>query len=139
MEPQVSIIMPVYNGEKFLKEAIESILSQTFTDFEFIIVNDGSIDSSLKIIREYANRDSRIKIIDQKNTGIIGALNNALKASKGTYIARMDSDDISNPDRLKKQIEYIEKENAYLCGTWAISIDKNGKEIKQPANAVLLG
>lgn len=126
MPPLVSIIMPVYNSEKFLRESIESILGQTFTDFEFIIVNDGSTDSSLEIIKEYANRDIRIKIIDQKNTGIIGALNNALKSSKGTYIARMDSDDISNPDRIKKQIEYIEKENAYLCGTWAHIIDTNG-------------
>jgi glycosyltransferase involved in cell wall biosynthesis len=126
MEPKVSIIMPVYNGEKFLKEAIESILNQTFTDFEFIIINDGSKDNSLSIIEEYKQKDSRIKIIDQKNLGIIKALNNGLKISKGKYIVRMDADDISLSDRIEKQLAYLKKENAYLCGTWAHVIDKNG-------------
>ena len=117
--------MPVYNGEKFLREAIESILSQTFTDFEFIIVNDGSTDNSLLLIKEYANKDSRIKIIDQKNGGVIVALNNALKICKGEYIARMDTDDISYSNRIEKQIEFIEKENAFICGTWAHIVDEN--------------
>lgn len=128
MNPKVSVIMPVYNGEKFLREAIQSVLNQTFSDFELIIVNDGSIDNSLDIIKEYAEKDSRIKIINQKNTGIVGALNNALKLSKGDYVARMDADDISLPKRLEKQIEFLEKEKAFICGAWANVIDQNGEQ-----------
>lgn len=134
MNPKVSIIMPVYNGEKFLREAIESILSQTFTDFEFIIINDGSTDNSLKIIKEYVDKDKRIKIIDQKNTGIIGALNNGLKISSGEYIVRIDADDISLPERLEKQINCLEKEEAYLCGSWANIIDENGHNTNKKLN-----
>ncbi len=129
--PKISVIMPVYNGEKFLKEAIESILNQTFTDFEFIIINDGSKDNSLNIIKEYAEKDNRIKIIDQKNVGIIKALNNAIKIAKGKYIARMDADDISLAERFEKQINILEKENAVLCGTFAIAINESGQEIKK--------
>ena len=117
--------MPVYNGERFLRESIESVLNQSFSDFEFIIINDGSKDNSLNIIKEYANKDNRIKIIDQKNIGVVGALNNGLKRAKGDYIARMDADDISELNRLEKQLWIIEKEKAFLCGTWANIIDEN--------------
>lgn len=124
--PKISVIMPVYNAEKFLAEAIESISNQTFTDFELIIVNDGSKDNSLNIINDYKNKDSRIKLLDQENTGIVGALNNALKISSGKFIVRMDADDISEKERFEKQVIFLEKENAYLCGTWARIIDENG-------------
>lgn len=134
MNPKVSVIMPVYNGERFLRESIESVLNQSFPDFEFIIINDGSRDNSLNIIKEYAEKDSRIKIIDQENTGIVGALNNALKISKGEFIARMDADDISEKERLEKQYDFLQKEKAYLCGTWAKIIDENGRETGQKFN-----
>lgn len=134
MNPKVSVIMPVYNAERFLRESIESILNQSFSDFEFIIINDGSRDNSLNIIKEYAEKDSRIKIIDQENTGIVGALNNALKISKGEFIARMDADDISEKERLEKQYDFLQKEKAYLCGTWAKIIDENGRETGQKFN-----
>jgi glycosyltransferase involved in cell wall biosynthesis len=128
MNPKVSIIMPVYNAEKYLKYSIESILAQTLSDFEFIIINDGSKDNSLEIIKEYAEKDKRIKIIDQEITGVVRALNNALKICKGEYIARMDADDISLPNRLEKQINFMEKEKLNICGTWAKVIDENGKD-----------
>lgn len=134
MNPKVSVIMPVYNGERFLRESIESVLNQSFPDFEFIIINDGSKDNSLNIIKEYGNKDNRIKIIDQENTGIVGALNNALKISKGEFIARMDADDISEKERLEKQYDFLQKEKAYLCGTWAKIIDENGRETGQKFN-----
>jgi len=108
--PKVSVLMSAYNSEKYISEAIESILNQTFKDFEFIIINDGSTDNTLKIIREYAKRDNRVKLINlRKNVGLIAALNKGLKVCKGIYIARMDSDDISVAERFAKQIEYMKQ------------------------------
>ena len=127
--PKISVVMPVYNGGVFLREAIESILTQTYTDFEFIIINDGSTDGSLTIMREYEARDARIHVIDQKNAGIVCALNAGIQASRGEYIARMDADDISLPKRFEKQLQYIEREHASMCGTWAIAIDSEGREL----------
>src|SRR6266567_1474240 len=90
-KPIVSVLMPVYNGEKYLSVAIESILSQTFSDFEFLIVNDGSTDDSVEIIRDYAKKDSRIKLLNnEKEKGIVGALNTGIEKAAGSYIARMD-------------------------------------------------
>ena len=129
MQPKISVIMPVYNGERYLRESIESVIGQTFKDFEFIIINDGSKDNSLKIIEEYRLKDNRIKIIEQENSGVIQALNNGIKIAKGEYIARMDADDVSLPERLEKQIFFLEKEKAVLCGSWAITINEEGKEI----------
>lgn len=108
---EVSVLMPIYNGEKFLAEAIESILNQTFTDFEFIIVNDGSTDRTLAILQSYS--DSRIKVIDQKNGGVSNALNTGLKHASGKYIARMDGDDIAHPTRLEKQYDFFIKNPTY--------------------------
>lgn len=117
--------MPVYNGERFLKEAIESILTQTYTDFEFIIINDGSTDKSEEIIKSFP--DPRIKLISQTNKGIIGALNAGLKIAQGDYIARMDADDISEPMRLQEQLAFMQSNpSIVLCGTWAKTINENG-------------
>lgn len=104
--PLISVLMPVYNGEKFLREAIESILQQTFTDFEFLIINDGSADRSEDIILSYS--DKRIHYIkNDSNLGLIATLNKGVDACIGTYIARMDADDISLPFRFQKQIEFM--------------------------------
>jgi glycosyltransferase involved in cell wall biosynthesis len=122
--------MPVYNGEKYLGESIESVLNQTFQDFEFIIVNDGSKDSSLKIIKEYASKDSRIKIIDQENHGVSTSRNNGINKSIGGYIAFIDCDDVWISDKLESQIKEFEKDtNLKICGTWAEIIDKNNNII----------
>jgi glycosyltransferase involved in cell wall biosynthesis len=105
---KVSVLMPVYNTEeKFLREAIESILNQTFVDFEFIIINDGSTNNAKEVILSYS--DSRIKYYEQENKGLIVTLNYGLTLCKGQYIARMDSDDISYPDRFQQQIEILDK------------------------------
>ncbi|MGI2130659.1 glycosyltransferase family 2 protein [Shewanella baltica] len=106
-KPKISVIMTAYNSEKYIKEAIESILWQTYSDFELIIVNDGSNDLTLDIIYELQKSDSRIKVIDKKNTGIIDSANLGLKLAQGDYVARMDSDDISHPTRFYEQVKFL--------------------------------
>lgn len=119
--------MSVYNGEKYLREAIESILLQTFTDFEFIIVNDNSTDNSLEIIQNY--KDERIKVINNiENIGLTKSLNRSLKIAKGEYIARQDADDISLTNRFEEQIEYLKAHpEVMLLGTSVYFIDESGK------------
>ena len=103
--PLVSVIMPVYNGEKWLAEAIESILAQTFSDFEFLIVDDGSGDRSAEIIRSYELSDERIRFIQlESNVGKAVAKNHAMKEAKGEYFTFMDCDDLCAPERLEKQV-----------------------------------
>lgn len=116
--PKISVLMPVYNAEKFLKKAINSILGQTFKDYEFLIINDGSTDNSKKIILSY--KDSRIRYYENKiNQGVIKTLNRGLRLSKGKYIARMDADDISMKYRLKKQYNFMEQnQQIAVSGTW---------------------
>lgn len=130
--PKVSVIMAVYNSEKFLKEAIESILNQTFKDFEFIIIDDGSTDRSGEILEDYAKKDSRIKVFHQENMGLTKSLNKAIKLAKGEYIARMDADDISMPERLEEQIQFLDQNpQVALLGTGYYEIDTFGKVIKK--------
>ncbi len=115
--PKVSVVMPAYNAEKYIGEAIESILNQTFTDFEFIIINDGSTDKTKEIIQSYD--DPRIVYLEnKKNSGIVVTLNKGLDYATGEYIARMDADDISVNNRFEKQISYMEKnKDVGLLGT----------------------
>jgi len=114
--PLVSVLMPVYNGEAYLNEAIDSILFQTFADFEFIIINDGSTDKTEDIILSY--HDQRIHYYkNDKNLGIVGTLNRGLDLCKGKYIARMDADDVSMPQRFEKQVAYMNAHpNVVACG-----------------------
>lgn len=131
--PKVTVLMPVYNGEKYLREAIDSILNQTFTDFEFLIINDGSTDASVDIINSYD--DPRIRLLHNKqNLKLIATLNKGLALANGTYIARMDCDDISLPTRLEKQVEFMdENEHIGLCGTWIQFMgERNGVIGKYP-------
>ena len=117
--PKVSVVMPVYNGEKYLREAIDSIINQTFTDWEFIIVNEyGSSQAATDILAEYAAMDPRIRVIQNKERlRIAESLNVGLRAAKGEYIARMDGDDISSPERLQKQVDYLDKHlDIDICG-----------------------
>lgn len=117
MMPKVSIIMPAYNSEKYIAEAIDSILNQTYADFEFIIINDGSQDKTKDIILSYS--DHRIVYLENKeNQGIVGALNRGIDSSKGKYIARFDADDIAVSTRLEKQVLYMEShEDVCVLGT----------------------
>ena len=116
--PRISVLMPAYNSEQYIAEAIESILNQTFTDFEFIIINDGSTDNTAKIVKEYAKKDKRIKFIDnEQNQGFIATLNQCLDIATGKYVAKMDSDDISLPDRFSAQVEFLDSNPDYgMCG-----------------------
>lgn len=129
IKPEISVIMAVYNSERFLKEAVDSILNQTFTNFELIIIDDGSTDSSEKIINKYLEADSRIVFLKNiKNLGVITTRNKALDIAKGKYIAIMDSDDLSLAKRLQHQYEYLEKNNdIFLLGGSAIIIDEKSK------------
>jgi glycosyltransferase involved in cell wall biosynthesis len=126
MDPAVSVVMSVYNGAQYLNEAIDSMLGQTFKNFEFIIIDDGSTDRSNEIIKAY--NDSRIVLIEQDNTGLAIALNNGIRLARTNYIARMDADDIALPQRLESQIAFLhENPDLVLIGTNALVIDKIGE------------
>ena len=122
--PLISVLLPVYNAQDYLRESIDSILGQTFTDFELIIINDGSTDGSKAIMDSYA--DPRIMIIDQENAGLPVSLNRAIAKAKGKYLARQDADDVSLPTRLSEQAAYLEAyPDCALLGTWAQIIEKD--------------
>ncbi|MCW3109269.1 MAG: glycosyl transferase protein [Segetibacter sp.] len=122
MKPQITILMPVYNAEKYLAEAIDSILHQSFSNFEFLIIDDGSTDTSIDIIRSYS--DSRIHLVrNEKNLGISATLNKGIDLSSTELIARMDADDISYPTRIEAQLEFFRKNpDCALLSAWAREI-----------------
>ncbi len=125
--PKVTVLMSVYNGEKYLREAINSILNQTFKDFEFLIINDGSTDRTAEILQSY--QDSRIKITNnEKNIGLTKSLNKGLKMAKSEYIARMDADDRSFPKRLGEEVELLDTNpKVGLVGTCYEITDEDDK------------
>jgi glycosyltransferase involved in cell wall biosynthesis len=126
-----SVLMPVYNAEQYVIEAFESILNQTLQDFEFIIVNDGSTDGTPEILNEYAQKDSRIKVIHQSNGGIVSALNRGLSEARGEWIFRMDGDDIALPHRFTEQTEMIKNNpSLVLLGGWCQQIDADKNILK---------
>src|SRR4051812_44490454 len=102
--PKVTVLMPAYNADKYIEDGISSVLSQTFTNFELLIINDGSTDNTLKVIESI--RDKRIVVISQENKGVSAALNLGLAHARAPYIARFDADDICLPNRLKVQYEF---------------------------------
>jgi len=126
---KISVLMSVYNGEKYLKEAIESILNQTFKNFEFIIINDGSTDRTKRIIHSF--QDDRIKYIEnEKNIGLTKSLNIGIKEAKGEYLARMDADDVSLNVRLKTQYNFLENnKDIGILGSAMLIIDSNGQVV----------
>jgi glycosyltransferase involved in cell wall biosynthesis len=130
LTPKVTVLMPVYNAEKFLDEAIRSILNQTFTDFEFLIIDDGSEDRSIEIVESYD--DPRIRLIrNDSNFGITSTLNRGIDLARGHFIARMDADDISYPERLEKQTKYLtENPDCALLSTWAREISEFGEPLR---------
>ena len=115
---RVTVLMAVYNGEKYLREAIDSILCQTFGDFEFLIIDDGSTDKSVEIVKSY--NDQRINLaLNEQNLGLAASLNKGIKLARGEYIARMDHDDISMPERLEKQVGFLDlNHDIGACGSW---------------------
>jgi len=117
--PCVSVLMPVRNGGRYVEEAIQSILRQTFHDFEFIIIDDGSTDETGAFIERFRLIDSRVRVHSQPGQGLVAALNRGLSLARGRYIARMDADDVSLPDRLAVQVAFMESHPAVgICGTW---------------------
>lgn len=125
--PRISVAMSVYNGERFLADAIESILAQSFTDFEFLILDDGSTDSSPAIIAGYAAQDPRIRPIMRENRGLIVSLNQLLDEARAPIIARMDADDICMPQRFERQIAFLDAHPDYgVIGAWTDDMDENG-------------
>ncbi len=129
----VSVILPVYNCELYIKEAVDSVLNQTFSDFELIIIDDCSTDSTMTIVKSY--KDSRIKLIEkEKNSGYTDSLNMAIKLAKGKYIARMDGDDICLPERFQIQVKFLEDNpEIILCGG-AIQIIGTEEVLQHPSN-----
>lgn len=113
--PALSVVLGVYNGQRFLAEAIESILNQTFTDFEFIVVDDGSTDKTPKILADFAARDPRLDVIRIPHGGIVDAANAGLAAARAPLIARADADDVTIPHRLEKQIQYMAEHPEVVC------------------------
>ncbi len=126
--PTVSVVMAVYNTERYLVQAVESILGQTFRDFEFVIIDDGSTDRSLKILQKYAATDDRIHLISRENRGIPKTRNELLAHSTGEFIAVMDSDDIAMPDRLARQVEFLRQHPEVVCvGSAQDRVDEAGR------------
>ena len=125
--PVISVLMPVYNAEHYLSQAIDSVLGQTFKDFELVLINDGSTDSSKNIIFSY--NDTRIRYVENdKNIGIVNTINKGVDLCTGKYIVRMDADDICNPNRFEKQLAFMQKHlEVGVCGSWITLIDENNK------------
>lgn len=129
---QISVLMSVFNGSKYLDESIPSILNQTMKGFEFIIVNDGSSDNSLSIIQSYANIDPRIVVLNKDNSGLADSLNQGMQKSKGKWIARIDCDDISMPTRLENQFLYVSKNpKTVYVGCGMFQVDDQGGYTKE--------
>ena len=129
--PKITVLMPVYNGETYLAEAIESILNQTFADFEFLIIDDGSTDTTWNILINF--HDPRIRLVkNNQNIGITKTLNKGLQLARGNYIARMDADDICFPKRLQCQKTFLDENlNFAMVGSWIEIIDEIGRKIKR--------
>lgn len=129
--PKISVLMAVYNGSRYIAEAIDSVLNQTFTDFEFLIIEDGSTDNTLQILQDYANRDSRIKLIqNEQNIGLTKSLNKGLSLAQGKYIARQDADDVSLPHRFEQQVAVFEQNPAAVLVSCSLElIDATGKTV----------
>ena len=126
--PEITVLMPVRNGERYIKESIDSVLNQTLTDFEFLIIDDGSTDRTVEIIQGYT--DKRIRLV-RKEHQFIQNLNEGLELASGSYIARMDADDIMHTERLRIQLKRMKKNpDITVCGTWAKIFSDKGNERK---------
>jgi len=130
--PTVSVVMSVRNGETFLAEAIKSILNQTFRDFEFVIVDDGSTDRTPEVLQQFQQQDRRIRVIARKKRGIPISINESISLSSGPLIARMDSDDIAAPERLRKQVDFLnENQDCVAVGAEIMWIDAEGRLLRR--------
>ena len=139
--PKISVVLPVYNGARYLREAIESILNQTFSDFEFIIIDDGSTDDTPKIFDAY-NDVRIIRVGNERHVGLVASLNYGLEIARGEFIARMDSDDVSYPERFERQIRFLEENSSVgVLGTNVAITGSRGKRmsvLKEPPTHELI-
>src|SRR6185503_4659911 len=131
-KPLISVVMPVYNALPFLDDSINSILTQTFRDFEFVIFDDASTDGSVERLRQWAARDRRIRLYEGKTPlGLSGSSNAVVAQARASIVARMDADDIAHPDRLRHQWQVIEsRPDVAVVGTLCIGIDADGREVR---------
>ncbi len=130
--PAVSILLPVHNGIRHLRPAVDSILAQTLRDFEFIMIDDGSTDGSADLLRQYAQTDSRIRLVSRPNKGLTVTLNEGIALAAAPLLARMDADDIALPQRLEKQLAYLQDHpDCVLVGSAVLVIDPEGLPIRQ--------
>ncbi|HET9221560.1 MAG TPA: glycosyltransferase family 2 protein [Roseiflexaceae bacterium] len=131
--PTVTVLMPVHNSSAYLPEAIESVLAQTFGDFELLIIDDGSTDGTWQILTQYARRDARIRLArNQTNVGLTRCLNAGLAQAQGEYIARMDGDDVSLPERLARQVAFMEQHpRVGICGAWVRTTGARGQGMER--------
>ncbi len=137
--PLISVVLPVYNGEKYLAESIDSILSQSFTSFELIMIDDGSTDHSPQILRKYEQSDPRVRVVVRENRGLATTLNDSIDMARGTWIARMDQDDISLSYRFEHQLAWLNETGADISGSWVRrfgSSDKRVVRLRQTDEAI---
>jgi len=130
--PKVSVLLPTYNGAKFIAVSIESVLSQSFRDFELMVIDDGSTDTTAEIVKKFSDKDERVVFIsNESNLGIQKTLNRGLQIAKGEYIARIDDDDQwSETGKLESQVKFLDADSDYmLVGTGVIVVDENRKEL----------
>jgi glycosyltransferase involved in cell wall biosynthesis len=130
--PAISVVMSVYNGEKYAPEAVESILAQTFRDFELIVIDDGSTDGTKALLEGFAQRDTRVRLISRPNKGLTKTLNEGLGVARGEFVARMDADDVSLPTRFEKQIEFLRANPDCVCvGARVLRVDPYGSPLSE--------
>lgn len=128
LAPAISVLLPVYNGAAYLEQAVRSILGQTETDFELLVLDDGSRDASLGILRQLASQDPRVRIWSRENRGLVATLNELIEHARAPYLARMDADDIACPDRFRQQILFLNEHPDVVCvGAAQALIDERGR------------
>jgi len=130
--PPLSVVMPVRNGRRFLDEAVRSVLAQTFNDFEFVVLDDASDDGTTELLRRWARRDARVRLVESaRPLGLSGSSNAVVRASRAPLVARMDADDVAHPERLARQLAVMRaRPNVALCGTLCEGIDAAGRRVR---------
>jgi GT2 family glycosyltransferase len=131
MSPQISVVLPVYNSDAYLRAAVASIVSQSFGDFELLAIDGGSADESMRILAEFAQGDARIRIVRQSGRGLVAALNEGIALARGAFVARMDADDISLPERFARQVEFLRRNpDIAVVGSAMTLIDAAGQPVR---------